>query len=327
MFCTASKKPIREAADECPVMPVACSLVEDITDEEGLIAGIARAFKIGKIPVKNADSIVIKPNLCYYWHSSTGQTTSPRLVGALIEFLRSHWRNNPEIFIAEADASAMKTKHVFRMLGYEDLANDKEVELLNLSDNPTVDCRTTVDSSDVVLPFSQKLLQADLLINVPKLKYHRTPKVTCALKNIFGAIAKPFKFSYHPHLSRTIVAANKIIKSDIVLVDGLVALGDRPKIMKTLLLGEDAFAVDWAASRIIGFDPQSVGHLRLAEREGLGDSTESEIVGEASLEELKRRFPRVSYLRQKISWGLQLWMMRTYARIVGDTIPPVLIQD
>ena len=327
MSWTASKRPIEEATDECPVMPVACSLVEDITDEESLIGGISRAFKIGKIPVKKADSIVIKPNLCYYWDSSTGQTTSPRLVGALIEFLRSRLRNDPEIFIAEADASAMKTKHVFRMLGYEDLADDKEVELLNLSENPTVDCRTSVDSLDVVLPFSQKLLQTDLLINVPKLKYHRTPKVTCALKNIFGAIAKPFKFSYHPHLFRTIVAANKIIKSDIVLVDGLVALGDHPKIMNTLLLGEDAFAVDWAASEIIGFDPQSVGHLRLAKREGLGETNESKIIGEASLEELKRRFPRVSYLRQKISWGLQLWMMRTYARIVGDTIPPVLIQD
>ena len=326
MSCIASKRPIKKAMDESPVMPVACSLVEDVTDEQSLIEGISRAFKIGKIPTKKVDSIIIKPNLCYYWHSSTGQTTSPRLVGALIEFLRTHLRNDPEITIAEADASAMKTKHVFRMLGYEDLANDKEIELLNLSENPTVDCRTSVDSFDVVLPFSQRLLQADLLINVPKLKYHRTPRVTCALKNIFGAIAKPFKFSYHPHLSRTIVAANKIIKSDIVLVDGLVALGDHPKVMNTLLLGEDALAVDYAASRIIGFDPQSVGHLRLAKREGLGETIESKIIGEASLEELMRRFPRVSYLRQKISWGLQLWLLRTYARIAGDSVPPILIR-
>ena len=308
-------------------MPVACSLVEDISDEENLISGISRAFKVGKIPVKNVNSVIIKPNLCYYWDASTGQTTSPRLVGALIEFLRSRWRNDPEILIAEADASAMKTKYAFRMLGYEDLAKDKEVQLLNLSKEPIVNCRTTIESLNVELPFSKRLLDTDLLINVPKLKYHRIPKVTCALKNIFGAIAKPYKFSYHPDLFRIIVAANKIIESDIVLVDALVALGERPKRMKTLLLGQDALAMDYAASKIMGFNPRSVKYLTIAKREGLGDRNKFEIVGEASLEELKRRFPRVSYWRQRITWGLQLRMVKTYARIVGDTVPPVLTKD
>ncbi|UCC33802.1 MAG: DUF362 domain-containing protein, partial [Candidatus Bathyarchaeota archaeon] len=153
------------------------------------------------------------------------------------------------------------------------------------------------------------------------------PKVTCALKNVFGAIAKPHKFSFHPSIFRTIVAANKIINSDLVLVDALIALGDRPKIMKTLLLGQNALAMDCAASRIMGFNPQSVGYLRLARREGLGDGNESEIIGEASLEELKRRFPRASYWKQRISWGLQLRIVQAYARIVGDTVPPILIED
>jgi len=192
-------------------MPIACSLVEDILDEEDLLSGISRAFKISEISLKKADSIIIKPNLCYYWDAFTGQTTSPILVGALIEFLRGRLRNDPEILIGEADESAMKTKHVFRMLGYEKLAKEKEVDLLNLSRKPTVKCHTTIGSRGINLSFSKKLLEMDLLINIPKLKYYRLPKVTCAMKNIFGAIAKPYKFSYHPDLARTIVAANKII--------------------------------------------------------------------------------------------------------------------
>lgn len=306
-------------------MPIACSLVEDILDEENLIAGISRAFKISETPLKKAESIIIKPNLCYYWDAPTGQTTSPILVGALIEFLRSRFRNDPEILIGEADASAMKTKHVFRMLGYESLARNKAVGLLNLSRKPTAKSHTTVGSSDIKLTFSKKLLEIDLLINVPKLKYHRLPKITCAMKNIFGAIATPYKFSYHPNLAKIIVAANKIIHSDIILVDGLVALGDHPKIMKALLLGQNAITMDKTCSRIIGFNPREVEYIRLAEREGMGGNG-SGIIGEASLEELKRRFPPVSYWRQRITWGLQLWMVNTYARIVGDTIPPMLLK-
>ena len=308
-------------------MPIACSLIENILDEEDLISGISRAFKISATHIKKADSIVIKPNLCYYWDASTGQTTSPILVGALIELLRDRLQNDPEIIIGEADASAMKTKHVFRMLGYEDLARKKEVELLNLSSKPIVKCHTTVGSTDINLTFSQKLLETDLLINVPKLKYHRLPKVTCSMKNIFGAIATPHKFSFHPHLASTIVAANKIIHSDIILVDGLVVLGNNPKIMKTLLLSTDVVTIDSICSRIMGFDPRSVKHIRLAEKEIIEKVNESEIIGEASLEELNRRFPPGGYWKQRITWGLQLWMVNTYAKIVGDTIPPMLLKD
>jgi len=213
------------------------------------------------------------------------------------------------------------------MLGYEDLAKDKEVELLNLSKNPIVECHTTIGTSNIKLAFSKKLIESDLLINVPKLKYHRLPKVTCSMKNIFGAIAKPYKFSYHPHLAKTIVAANKIIQSDIILVDALIALGKYPKIMKTILLGQDALAMDKACSRIMGFNPNGVTFIRLGEKEKIGMNHRSKIIGEATLEELKELFPSVSYLKQNITWDLQLWMVKKYARITGDTIPPILLKE
>ena len=34
------------------------------------------------------NSIIIKPNLCYYWDYSTGQTTDPRVVGSIINWIR-----------------------------------------------------------------------------------------------------------------------------------------------------------------------------------------------------------------------------------------------
>jgi uncharacterized protein (DUF362 family) len=306
-------------------MTIGCSIVEDILDEEDLISGISRAFTKSEIHIKKAESIIIKPNLCYYWDASTGQTTSPQLVGALIEFIRNRLRNDPEILIGEADASAMKTKHAFRMLGYEKLAKEKEVQLLNLSSKPVEDFKTKVGSSDITLSFSKKLSEIDLIINVPKLKYHRLPKVTCAMKNMFGAIAKPHKYSYHSNLSKTIVAANKIIQSDIILVDGLIALGDHPKIMKTLLLNQDVLAMDKICSSIIGFNPSGVEYIKLAENERIWEGTDY-ISGEVSLEELKRSFPVVSYRKQRITWALQLWMVDIYSKIVGDTIPPMLLE-
>ena len=61
-------------------------------------------------------------------------------------------------------------------------------------------------------------MNADLVINVPKLKTHNFIGVTCAMKNIFGAISKPKKYSYHENIVNVIVAANKIVPSDIVVL-------------------------------------------------------------------------------------------------------------
>ena len=36
---------------------------------------------------RNIRKVVIKPNLCYYWDCTTGQTTEPRFVAALIDLL------------------------------------------------------------------------------------------------------------------------------------------------------------------------------------------------------------------------------------------------
>jgi len=99
------------------------------------------------------------------------------------------------------------------------------------------------------------------------------------------------------------------------LVDGLIALGDYPKIMKTLLLGQDTVTIDNVCSRIMGFNPRGVEYIRLAENEGM--RKRYKFIGEASLEELKRLFPQVGYWRQRITWGLQLWMVNMYA---ADTL-------
>ena len=56
------------------------------------------------------DRILIKPNLCYYWDYSTGQTTDPRVVSAIIDVIRERVGNDVDICVAESDASAMKTR-------------------------------------------------------------------------------------------------------------------------------------------------------------------------------------------------------------------------
>lgn len=271
------------------------------------------------------DSVIIKPNLCYYWDYSTGQTTDPRVVSAIVDWIRQRAGNNVNIFVAEADASAMKTKHAFKMLGYERLAREKKLKLVNLSGGEIVDKEVVVAEERFALPVNKLLLDVGLMINVPKLKTHRAVGFTCALKNMFGAIARPRKFGYHGKLAETIVGINKIVDTDIVVVDGIIAGGKTPKKLGVLMTGNDALASDLTAAEVVGYKPSRVAYLKLAMKERIGDGNNLNIVANSvGLDDIKHEFPKQNHFLQQLSWNLQLKLLRFYSRISKDIIPPDL---
>ncbi|HVP92733.1 MAG TPA: DUF362 domain-containing protein [Acidobacteriota bacterium] len=269
--------------------------------------------------------VVLKPNLCYYWNYSTGETTDPRVVSAVVDYVRSKLGNDVNITVAEADASAMKTKYSFEVLGYDKLCRSKNLKFQNLSEGKLVDMKVNVNSKEIVLPINEILLKADLVVNVPKLKTHNFVGATCSLKNMFGAIAKPRKFSYHNMISQAIVGVNKIVRSDLCIVDGIIVRGSSTKRLGVILAGDNPFATDFIAAKAMGFNPTRIPYLNLAEKEGIGKANEIELIeDQVKLKEVRNVFPRYNHFIHKISWNLQLKMLRAYAAVVGDVIPPVL---
>jgi uncharacterized protein (DUF362 family) len=269
--------------------------------------------------------VVIKPNLCYYWDYSTGETTDPRVVSAVIDWVRQRVGKGVYIVVAEADASAMRTKHAFKMLGFEKLSQQKNVKLINLSEGEVVEKEVAVAREKFVLPINKILLDADLTINVPKLKYNRRIGPTCALKNMFGAIAKPRKHEYHNKLASIIVGVNKLVKSNVILVDGIIGLGKTPKKVGVIMASDDALAADFIAAKAIGHTPSKIAYLRLGMKEKIGDVSNLNLIeNPIKLEDIKKEFPKPNFLLQKLSWILQLKMLSLYSKISRDVIPPIL---
>lgn len=273
----------------------------------------------------NVKNVVLKPNLCYYWNCSTGETTDPRVVSAVIDYVRRRVGNDVNITVAEADASAMKTKYSFRVLGYDKLCQAKNVNLVNLSEGNVVDVKISVNGREIVLPINEILLKADLIINIPKLKTHNFVGATCALKNMFGAISKPRKYSYHDMISDVIVAVNKVVKSHVTIVDGLIVRGSYPKKLGVILAGDDPLATDFVAVKIMGFNPKRIPYLNLGAKEQVGQIRNIELVEDnVKLKEIKKNFPGYNHFVHTLSWNLQLRMLRTYTTIVGDVLPSFL---
>ena len=217
--------------------------------------------------------IVIKPNLCYYWDYTTGQTTQPHFVAELIDIIRLQTSSNVDIAIVESDASAMRCKYAFKMLGFEKLAQQKNVRLVNLSEDQNSNVDIDCNGCNYSFSVPKSIADADLRVNIAHIKYTNDPiKLTCALKNIFGCNPYQKKYKFHSDLENVIVALNKLMKFDLCIVDNNIASGVQPRKLGLVMASKDPVALDVVAAKIAWLNPKKIRYLSLAEREGVGSS-------------------------------------------------------
>jgi len=265
---------------------------------------VREALKLIDYSLPKVVKIVIKPNMCYYWDWSTGQTTDPVFVTALIALFREEVSPDVEISIVESDASAMKCKYAFKYLGYEKLAKEYDVNLVNLSKVETE--KATVTVKDEVFEFlvPKIIRDADLRVNVPKMKYMSFTKISCALKNIYGCNPYPKKFEYHSKLNEVIVALNKVMPFNLHVLDGLTVCSSKTLRLGLVMASQDPVATDSVAATIMDINPKSVVHIKLAEKEGLGKT--SFIIKGANLDYFRKSYPRKRLSEKTIAFGYRV---------------------
>lgn len=250
------------------------------------------------------ENVVIKPNMCYYWDYSTGETTDPAFVAALIDVLRNQVSRDVRISIVESDASAMKCKYAFKFLGYEKLAKRCEVGLINLSKEESERVRVSVGDQMFHFMVPRVIRNADLRVNVAKIKYHPLTKISCALKNIYGCNPYPKKYKYHQRINEVIVALNKAMNFDLCIVDGMIVVGSQPRMLGLVMASRDPVALDASVARLARVNPGTVRHIVMANKEGVG-SLSFVTVG-ASLQYFERRFPKKEAMSEIMEFGYKL---------------------
>lgn len=129
-------------------------------------------------------------------------------------------------------------------------------------------------------------------IHLPTLKTHVFTTTTGAMKNAFGGLLKENRHWCHANIHESLVdllAIQKEIHPGLFAVmDGTFAgNGAGPRAMKPvvanlILASDDMVAIDAVAAKLMGFDPLSIGYIRLGHELGLGcgDVREIEIVGD-----------------------------------------------
>ena len=249
--------------------------------------------------------VVIKVNLCLLLDCETGATVDPRLVRYLVEWLLER-RSIKEIIIAESDATALNADRAYYGLGWDlALAGLPKTRYLNL----TKDEKVSVKLNGLFLKefeMPRTFMEADYLISFGKLKTHSMQVMSGIMKNQFGALPEKLKVVYHPHLAEVICDLVRIRPPDLGLIDGLIAqegagpVSGVPRLMRLIIGGTDALAIDHACARIMGKDPHNVPHLRLAIKHGIGTS-HYETVG-CRVEDVAEDFDFIPQWRMAWMW-------------------------
>ena len=248
-----------------------------------------------RIALKGWDCALIKVNFITTKTWDTGATTDPIVVEAIIRKLQEL---PLEVLVVESDATVTNATKAFKVTGMAEMCERNGVEWLNLShvkDRVELLIPDGLALKKITVP---RIVAESAVISAAKLKTHSETGVTLGMKNMFGVLPDKLKGRYHTRgMHKVILDINRAVRPVLTVVDGFVAMEGMgpvhgsPVQMEAIIAGRDVVATDATASRVMGFDPDKIGHIRMAHEEGLGEMENIEIVGEP-LDAVARAFKR-----------------------------------
>ena len=217
-----------------------------------------------------------------------GIVTHPIFVEAVLRLLKGF-----EADITVGDDISSTIVDSFSISGFRQMCERVGVRLINLREGGFVEVKCHGYSLDTVY-LSRVVLNADIVVNLPKLKTHSLTIFTGGVKNMYGVIPGSFRSRFHGEYSKSnefsqvLVDVYSAIKPQLNIMDAIVAMeGEGPasgklKKLGIVLASRDAVALDAVATSIVGFNPKHILTTQFCNNRdlGVGELDRIEVVGE-----------------------------------------------
>jgi uncharacterized protein (DUF362 family) len=219
-------------------------------------------------------TVVLKPNFVEF--DAAGLiNTHPALIAASIEaFLTLGAR---EVVIAEGPGHRRDNEYLLTASGLHSILGDRAVRYVDLNYDEVRSVRLGSRFTDLGrLYLPRTVLEADLLVSMPKVKTHHWVGVTLSMKNMFGIVPGavygwPKNVLHWGGIDGAIVDINSALAMPrFAIADGIVGMEGNGPIqgqsnpLGALVFGSDLPAVDATCARLMRIDPGKVRHLATA---------------------------------------------------------------
>ena len=238
--------------------------------------------------VKKGQTVVVKPNIGFPVKPEVGATTNPQLIKTIIESCYQAGAKKVYVFDNVVLPTSGNSQNCYKISGIEDAAKEAGGIIIPVDDfsyrEVAIPGAKTLKTAEI----HRLILDSDVFINVPVLKHHGSTHLSIAMKNLMGIVKNRIK--YHlTGLDQCIADFCLYKKPDLNIVDAYrVLMSDGPRgpsdekapnveLKKTLLMSRDIVAVDAAAARIFGKNPEDIGYIKMGHKQKTGNMNLNEL--------------------------------------------------
>ena len=246
-------------------------------------AAVDNAFKL--FPLCLTDKkVLIKPNVLRQAEPEEAITTHPAVLKAVIDRVledkpRVLWVGDNPGLVGYGNNEAC-----FKAAGLMAAAGEHYVNISNRSISVPF---ALAEEGNILV--SSVVLEADIVISVPKFKTHGLTVLSGAIKNSYGILTGALKGLMHQRagnpraFQRMILEVFKLRVPDIFIMDAILGMqGNGPagkdlRHIGLIMASDNAVAMDAVMALMVGLEPRELPVLALAAEEGLGSFEKSDI--------------------------------------------------
>jgi uncharacterized protein (DUF362 family)/Pyruvate/2-oxoacid:ferredoxin oxidoreductase delta subunit len=197
-------------------------------------------------------------------------TTHPEIVRAVIELVQD---GGGKVLVGDSPGIG-KSEQVVRKCGIMPVIEETGATFTPFTESIVVPGRGGIFQH---LEIAREVLDADVIINLPKLKTHQMMGLTCGVKNMFGAVVGMRKIRLHlqagtnkEFFATMLLELAEFLKPTLTLVDGITAMeGDGPGSGNPIHIGaifssQSMLAIDTVACDLLKLPPKSVWTQKVA---------------------------------------------------------------
>ena len=235
----------------------ASSALDRLLAESGLLAADAVRGK----------RVLVKPNLLTDRTPDEAVTTHPDVLRPVLRHLKAA---GADVSVGDSPASTANLRSVLAKSGLGAVCDEEGVPFVSFEGGGVQNF--TEDGFSFSL--ARSVVEADLVVNLPKVKSHSLTKLTAAVKNLYGAVPGYSKTTLHrlypkpAVFGRLLNAIWKVLPPSVSIADGIVGMegqgpaNGRPIRLGFLAASADPFALDGALCRVLHINPDSVPYLK-----------------------------------------------------------------
>jgi len=224
--------------------------------------------------VKPGDRVLLKPNLLTGARPAKECVTRPEIVYCVAQMV---YEAGGKPFMGDSPAFG-SAQGVAKANGYAPVLEGLELPMVEFRGKRY----ETVSAEFNHLRLCKEAMDADVVINLPKVKSHVQLTLTMGVKNLFGCVPGKMKAWWHMEAGKDrdrfgamLVETARAINPDLTIVDGIVGhegngpSGGEPRRLNVLAASPNVFALDRALVEILQVNPALVPTVAASQRLGV----------------------------------------------------------